>query len=149
MIRFTPRKRGSTWSAVNIARVAELERQGRMQAAGLKAFAARTEAKSAIYSYEQRKAAAFDEASEQRFRRNAEAWKFFAAQPPSYRRTATWWVLSAKRAGTREKRLATLIADSAAARTLKQLTRDKAAALLPKKASRTQKSPARTKRPGI
>jgi uncharacterized protein YdeI (YjbR/CyaY-like superfamily) len=127
MIRFTPRKRGSTWSAVNIARVAELQREGRMQAAGLAAFAARTEAKSAIYAYEQRKGAAFDEASEQRFRADAKAWEFFATQPPWYRRTATWWVISAKRPETREKRLATLIADSAAGRTLKQLTRDKPA----------------------
>ena len=115
-IRFTPRKRGSNWSAINIARVAELTRAGRMQAAGLKAFEARVEAKSAIYSYEQRRTAAFDEADEQQFRAQAKAWKFFQAQPPGYRRLATWWATSAKRAATRQKRLTTLIADSAAGR---------------------------------
>jgi uncharacterized protein YdeI (YjbR/CyaY-like superfamily) len=123
-IRFTPRKRGSTWSAVNIARVAELQRAGRMQPAGLAAFAARTEAKSAIYAYEQRTNAKLDEPSEAEFRKNPGAWEFFKQQPPWYRRTACWWVISAKKPETRAKRLATLIADSAECRTLKHLTRD-------------------------
>ncbi|CAN5737648.1 YdeI/OmpD-associated family protein [soil metagenome] len=124
VIRFTPRKTTSTWSAVNIARVAELTRQGRMQPAGQVAFARRTEAKSGIYAYEQRKTAALDAAAERKFRACRKAWEFFQAQPPWYRRTATWWVISAKREETRQKRLATLIEDSAAGRTLGQLTRN-------------------------
>lgn len=123
MIRFTPRQRGSTWSAVNIARVAELARAGRMQPGGLAAFAGRLEAKSAIYAYEQRAGAVFDEASEQEFRKHASGWKFFQTQPAWYRRTTTWWVISAKKPGTRQKRLATLIADSEAGRTVHQHTR--------------------------
>ena len=115
-IRFTPRKKDSSWSAINIARVAELTRAGRMQPMGLQAFEARVETKSAIYSYEQRRTAAFDEAEEKQFGAHAKAWKFFQAQPPGYRRTATWWVISAKRATTRQKRLAKLIEDSAAGR---------------------------------
>jgi uncharacterized protein YdeI (YjbR/CyaY-like superfamily) len=122
-IRFTPRKPTSTWSAINIKRVEELTRRGLMQPAGVSAFEARSEAKSAIYAYEQRHAAKLTAEQERRFRANKRAWAFFEAQPPWYRRTATWWVVSAKRADTRARRLDTLIEDSAAGRTIKHLTR--------------------------
>ncbi len=111
--RFTPRKARSTWSAVNIARVAELTAQGRMQPAGLAAFAQRSEDRSGIYSHEQRRDLALSAADEERFRANPAAWAFFQAQPPSYRHGALHWVLSAKQETTRQKRLATLIDDSA------------------------------------
>ena len=123
VIRFTPRKARSIWSAVNIGRVAELAREGRMQPAGIAAFKRRADDKSAIYSYEQRKRAAFDEAAERQFRANAKAWEFFQAQPPWYRKTATYTVISAKREETRQKRLAALIADSAAGRRIRELDR--------------------------
>jgi len=122
-IRFTPRKRRSTWSAVNIERVKELTQMGRMRPAGLKAFAERTEAKSGIYAYEQKNNAALDAAYEQRFRANKAAWDFFQSQAAGYRKTAIWWVISAKREETRLKRLATLIEDSANGRTIAPLTR--------------------------
>jgi uncharacterized protein YdeI (YjbR/CyaY-like superfamily) len=122
-IRFTPRQARSTWSAVNIKRVQELTAQGRMHPAGLTAFAARSDANSAIYAYEQRHTATLDPIEEQQFQANRPAWAFFQAQPPSYRRTALYWVVSAKRAETRQKRLATLIEDSAQSRTLRHLTR--------------------------
>lgn len=112
MIRFTPRKPTSNWSAVNIKRVAVLTKEGRMQAAGIEAFRNRAEEKSGIYAYEQRKTAALDEEFEAQFRANDVAWKFFEAQPPSYRTTMIWWVVSAKREETRRKRLARLIDDS-------------------------------------
>ena len=114
--RITPRKPRSTWSAVNIARARELIRLGRMHAAGLKAFERRTDERSAIYSYEQRKAARLDPAAERTFRANKKAWTFFQAQAPSYQRTAIWWVVSAKREETRQRRVATLIGDSARGR---------------------------------
>jgi uncharacterized protein YdeI (YjbR/CyaY-like superfamily) len=122
-IRFTPRKSTSTWSAVNIARVAELTKERRMKPAGLAAFEQRSEAKSGIYAYEQRENATFTPAEEKRFRANAKAWKFFQAQPAGYRKTTTWWVVSAKRDETRVKRLATLIEDSAAGLPIAQLDR--------------------------
>ena len=122
-IRFTPRKPRSTWSAVNINRVAELTQTGRMYPAGLKAFAERTEDKSVIYSYEQRKLAELDPAAEQQFRANQAAWEFFQTQPAGYRNTAIWWVVSAKQEATRQSRLAKLIEDSEYGRTLPQLTR--------------------------
>ncbi len=93
--RFTPRKTKSTWSAVNIRRVGELQQLGRMAAPGLKAFAGRDEQKAKQYSYE-RSTCELGSAYEQMFRRNAKAWQFFQAQPPGYRRTATWWVTSAE-----------------------------------------------------
>ena len=120
-IRFTPRKTTSTWSAVNIARVAELEKQGRMRPGGLNAFAARAEAKSGIYAYENRKSAVLDKASELQFRSHPKAWEFFQQQPAGYRTTAAWWVISAKQEATRQKRLRTLMADSAAGRRIGQL----------------------------
>jgi uncharacterized protein YdeI (YjbR/CyaY-like superfamily) len=122
-IRFTPRRKGSTWSNNNLRRVEELERLGFMHQAGRDAHAARSAAKSGIYSYEQRKDARLPATFEVRFKRSRKAWTFFQAQPAWYRRTATWWVVSAKKEGTRERRLATLIADSAAGRTIRQLTR--------------------------
>jgi uncharacterized protein YdeI (YjbR/CyaY-like superfamily) len=115
-IRFTPRRPGSTWSKVNLNRVEELEVLGLMQPAGRAAHGARTAAKSGIYAYEQRAEARFTPEQERAFRRNRKAWAYFQAEAPWYRRTATYWVVSAKREETRAKRLATLIADSAAGR---------------------------------
>jgi uncharacterized protein YdeI (YjbR/CyaY-like superfamily) len=119
--RFTPRNTWSTWSAVNIKRVQELIAQGRMRPAGLKAFAARVEESSGIYSYEQRDAAQLGDAYERQFRANHAAWDFFQAQPPSYRKTAIWWVVSAKKEETRQRRLTALIGDSAAWRRIASL----------------------------
>ena len=112
-IRFTPRKARSTWSAINIKRVAELTKLGRMQPAGMEAFARRQETKSQIYSYEQRVEATLDDEFQRQFRANRRAWEWFQTQPTWYRRTATYWVMTAKKEETRRKRLATLIADSA------------------------------------
>ncbi len=116
-IRFTPRKPGSIWSAVNIKRVGELEALGQMLPSGRAAFAARAEERSRVYSFEQPDAALSGEHAAQ-FQANEAAWRWFAAQPAGYRKQAIWWVTSAKREETRAKRLATLIADSAAGRRL-------------------------------
>ncbi len=122
-IRFTPRRSRSIWSAVNIKRADELIELGRMTPAGLAAFEARTDDRSAVYSHEQRRAAKLEPEQEQRFKADAGAWEWFQGQAPSYRRAALHWVTSAKRAETRERRLAALIEDSAAGRTVKPLTR--------------------------
>jgi uncharacterized protein YdeI (YjbR/CyaY-like superfamily) len=111
MIRFTPRKPVSTWSAVNIKRVNELIEQGLMMPRGLKAFEARKENRSGIYSYEQRPADLPD-IYLKRMRRNRAAAAFFSAQAPSYRKKVIWWVVSAKQEATRLRRLEQLIADS-------------------------------------
>lgn len=125
-IRFTPRKKKSTWSAVNIARVAELTKLGRMQPAGLKAFDAREESNSRIYAYENRDKISLDPAMEERFRANEKAWNFFQAQPPGYRKTAVFYVMSAKQDATRQRRLDQLIADSAAGNRIAQFVSPKA-----------------------
>jgi uncharacterized protein YdeI (YjbR/CyaY-like superfamily) len=111
MIRFTPRKAKSIWSTVNIKRAGELIEAGLMKPAGQKAFDERTADKSEIYAYEQ-KNVALDPAYEKQFRENATAWANFAKMPPSYKKPALWWVMSAKKEETRLSRLATLIADS-------------------------------------
>jgi len=113
MIRFTPRRAGSIWSAVNVRRVAELTKRRRMRAAGVRAFKARSAAKTAVYSFEQRKNPRLPPAYAKRFKANAGAWRFFTSQAPWYQRTMTWWVISAKQEPTRLKRLARLIDDSA------------------------------------
>ncbi len=115
-VRFTPRKPTSNWSAVNIGRVEVLTREGRMQPAGLRAFARRVPEKSAVYAYEQAEATAFDAATEKRFRTAKAAWTFFQNQPPFYRKLVTRWIMNAKRAETRASRLEKLIAASAAGR---------------------------------
>jgi uncharacterized protein YdeI (YjbR/CyaY-like superfamily) len=121
--RFTPRRPQSNWSAINIAKVGELRAAGRMTPAGEAAFAARREDRSAVYSYERRHEAVFDAEQAATFRGNEAAWTWFDAQSPSYRRTATHWVLSAKRPETRAKRLATLIECSAEGRRVPPLAR--------------------------
>jgi uncharacterized protein YdeI (YjbR/CyaY-like superfamily) len=110
--RFTPRRPGSNWSQVNIRRVEELRAQGRMLPAGEAVFAARKEDKSGQYSYENRPQD-LGEPYEEQFRAHPAAWEFYAAQPPSYHRSASWWVLSAKQEVTRQRRLAALIEASA------------------------------------
>jgi uncharacterized protein YdeI (YjbR/CyaY-like superfamily) len=121
-IRFTPRKPGSNWSLRNVRHVEELIREGRMAPAGLAAFEARTPDRTGVYSFEQRHSARLEAAQEKQFRANSGAWEFFESQPPSYRMTAVYWVVSAKREETRSRRLAQLIEDSAAGRRLAQLT---------------------------
>jgi uncharacterized protein YdeI (YjbR/CyaY-like superfamily) len=120
-IRFTPRRPKSTWSAINISRMKELARERRIYPAGAKAFARRLPAKSGIYAYENRQSAVLSAPAKRKFRSNGSAWKWFQEQAPSYRQTAIWWVISARRVETREKRLATLIGDSAAKRKIAQL----------------------------
>ena len=112
-IRFTPRRTRSTWSLINVNRVKELIAQKLMIRAGLESFAARPKKRTGIYAYENRPTE-LDEACAKTFRRDPAAWAFFRAQPPSYRKLASWWVTSAKKEETRQKRLARLIADSAA-----------------------------------
>ena len=123
MNRITPRKPNSNWSAVNVRRVEELTRQRRMRAAGLKAFRERREDKTATYSYEQRHQAKLDPLQERRFRSKKQAWEWFQTQPKGYRTTAVYWVMSAKRPETRERRLDTLIEDSAKGRMVPPLRR--------------------------
>lgn len=120
--RFTPRRLGSTWSAVNLKKVADLKENGLMTPAGLAAYEARRPEKTQRYSYDGRDIP-FDEASEERFRSNPGAWAFFQCQAPGYRRTAGFWVMGAKREETRRSRLAQLIEDSANGRWIKQLNR--------------------------
>jgi len=122
-IRFTPRKPGSTWSRVNIRVAQELIAGGRMRAAGRRAFDARRADKSGTYAFEQLTTPELDAAAEAEFRRAPEAWRFFQAQPPGYRRTVTWWVVSAKRPETRARRLTAVIEDSAAGRRIGLLRR--------------------------
>jgi uncharacterized protein YdeI (YjbR/CyaY-like superfamily) len=112
-IRFTPRKPTSIWSAINIERVRVLSAQGRMQPAGLAAFARRVEKKSRIYSYEQTGLAELSAQEQRAFKRNRAAWAFFEAQPPGYRKQMLWRIASAKQPATRERRLAALIGASA------------------------------------
>jgi uncharacterized protein YdeI (YjbR/CyaY-like superfamily) len=123
VIRFTPRRPKSIWSAINIKRVAELTTLGLMRSKGVQAFEKRTGKRSEIYAYEQRKGAKLSVTYEKQFRANTTAWKFLQTRPPWYRRTATWWVISAKKEETRVKRLAQLIDDCAHERTLAQLKR--------------------------
>ena len=118
-IRFTPRRRGSIWSAINIKRAKELARQKQMRPTGLKAFAARIENKSGIYSYEQRKTD-LEEPYAKLLKKNKEAWNFFEKQSPSYRKIIGWWIISAKKEETRMARLAKLISESAKGKRLLQ-----------------------------
>ncbi|MEX0697954.1 MAG: YdeI/OmpD-associated family protein [Dongiaceae bacterium] len=120
-IRFSPRKARSIWSQVNIRRIEELKAAGLVHPAGLAAYERRTEKLQNRYSHENPDVA-LSAAYEKAFRANRTAWANFGKMPPSYRRPAIWWVMSAKQETTRERRLKTLIADSAAGRRVRHLT---------------------------
>lgn len=123
VIRFTPRKPSSTWSAVNIAKMAVLLAECRVLPAGLSAYEKRSEKKSGTYSYEQRESAKLDAVQERQFRAHRAAWEYFEAQAPWYRRTVTHWVASAKREETRQRRLAALIDCCASGQSIPALAR--------------------------
>ena len=118
--RFTPRKPKSNWSRINIQHVERLKKAGRMTPAGLEAYAAREPQRSGVYSFENapRKLA---EADEKQFNADKTAWEFFQQQPPGYQRLAIWWVVNAKKPGTRARRLRQLIAESRKAHRLGQV----------------------------
>lgn len=119
-IRFTPRKKSSIWSAVNIKRVEELIAEGRMQPAGIAAFESRRDDRSRVYSFEVGEQQLPPEL-EALFRAEPSAWEFFQAQPPSYRQPAIWWVVSAKQEATMLRRFERLLADSAEGKRLHHL----------------------------
>ena len=119
--RFTPRRKSSIWSAVNVAKVAELRAAGRMRSAGEAAFALRRDDRTAIYSFEQARDPELAPDEAERFQANEAAWAWFSAKAPSFRKQALHWVISAKKPETRERRLMTLIEDSAACRPIKQM----------------------------
>ncbi|HYV47430.1 MAG TPA: YdeI/OmpD-associated family protein [Myxococcaceae bacterium] len=108
-IRFSPRKPGSIWSGVNIKRAGELIAGGRMKPAGLKAFEARDEKKSRSV-YEAYKTTPLGKAEEHQLRANGKAWAYWEAVRPSYRKSASHWVMTAKKEETRRRRLEQLVA---------------------------------------
>jgi len=112
-IRFTPRRPGSIWSTRNIETAEQLIATGRMEPPGQAAFDRRKEDKVRRYSFEQGKVTLGEE-FEARFQEHPKGWEFFQDQAPSYQRTITWWVISAKRRATQERRLAKLIQASEA-----------------------------------
>jgi uncharacterized protein YdeI (YjbR/CyaY-like superfamily) len=120
-IRFTRRRKNSIWSNVNIRHIERLTAEGRMSAPGLAAYSLRTPERSGVYSFE-RETAHLEPAMKQRFMKNRQAWKFYEAQPPYYRRITAFWIVGAKKDETRERRLAQLIELSAQGKRLPQLT---------------------------
>ena len=122
--RFTPRRARSIWSAVNTRRAGELVELGRMAEPGLRAFKQRDPALTNRYSFEQR-SAGLDAPYERTFKKDTAAWKFFAAQPPGYRRMASWYVMSAKKDETRQRRLERLMEISREGRRLEPMTPSK------------------------
>ena len=123
-IRFTPRRKRSIWSAVNIKRAQELIDQRLMRAPGLKAFEARNDNRSGIYAYEQRSASLPAE-YEKILKKNKAAWKFLQEQPPYYRKLVSWYVTSARKEETRIKRLNAVIEQSANHQRIGQFSPDK------------------------
>jgi uncharacterized protein YdeI (YjbR/CyaY-like superfamily) len=114
-IRFTPRRRTSSWSAVNIAKIADLTAAGRMHPAGLHAFEARDRRKDAIYSHEQPLAELPTDMRE-RLEADEAAHAYWLSRTASFRRQATYWIVSAKRPETRERRFAALLSNATAGR---------------------------------
>lgn len=114
-VRYTPRRKGSKWSAVNIRLIAQLDAQGRLAPAGRATFEARPHKTGPLaQGYKaQKKIGALDPARLTVFKKNNAAWTYYAAQPPSYQKATAWWVMQAKQEETRDRRLAKLIKFSA------------------------------------
>jgi uncharacterized protein YdeI (YjbR/CyaY-like superfamily) len=110
MNRFTPRRPGSKWSAINVKKVKQLQKLGLMHPAGLKRFHERKD--HAGYSYEQRDSILMDSKFEKQFRSHKKAWEFFQKQPPWYKKVSVYWIMSAKQEETRVRRLRKLIETS-------------------------------------
>jgi len=121
--RFTPRKKGSTWSAVNIGKVKGLLKSGRMHEAGLAVFKNRDKSNTNQYSFEQ-KEIKLTPKLEKIFKANKKAWGYYSKSPPGYKQTSAWLVISAKQEATKMKRLERLIADSEAGLRIKELRRN-------------------------
>jgi uncharacterized protein YdeI (YjbR/CyaY-like superfamily) len=117
-IRFTPRRKGSIWSTVNVERFEALKAAGLMTPAGERAYE-ENKHKTGVYSYEKPLASLTAE-EEQLFRKNKAAWADWEKRPPGYRKTVLGWITSAKRPETRAKRLTDVIAVSAEVRRLPQ-----------------------------
>lgn len=137
-IRFTRRRPTSIWSAINVAKIEKLTAAGKMYPAGERAFALRTPERTGVYSFERAEEALLTAAELRDFKKNKQAWAFFETQAPSYKRIALHWVVSAKRAETRTRRLELLVEDSGAGRRLKHLT--------PAPRTKTPRSPKRRAR---
>ncbi len=118
-VRFTPRRAGSIWSAVNLAKVETLIAVGRMQPAGLKVWQSRDPARERVYSFEQAEAAELAPGERAQFEAEAAAWRYFESTPPGYRKTLLHWIVTAKKPETRARRLAELIGASAEQRRLR------------------------------
>jgi uncharacterized protein YdeI (YjbR/CyaY-like superfamily) len=103
-IRFTPRKKSSIWSVINIKKVEQLTKAGLMTEAGKKAFELKSEERSGIYSHE-KEAYILDPELEKQFKANKSAWDFFEKQAPSYKRVVIHVIMSAKQEKTRLSRL--------------------------------------------
>ena len=119
-IRFTARRPKSVWSLINVRHVERLKKLGKMEKPGLKAYQAREQHRTGIYSFEQKRPG-LTAKQEKIFRTNRAAWKFYSEQAPWYQRVTGHWVGSAKHEETQQRRLAELIADSAAGRRINRL----------------------------
>lgn len=111
--RFSPRKKKTYWSAVNVAKAEALIAAGFMHESGLKVFEERDLTENPKYSFEQPIDPELDAAMIETFKANPEAWVFFERQSPSYKKRLSWWVISAKKQETQLRRLESLIAASA------------------------------------
>ena len=119
-IRFTPRRPGSNWSAINVAKAEVLISQGRMRPPGLLAYSHRPDVRTGVYSSEQETTPAFTAHERACFKGSPAAWQFFNGTPPSYRRAVVHWLASSKHPATRARRLSRLIESCAAGRRLQQ-----------------------------
>ncbi len=118
LIRFTPRRKNSIWSLVNVTKVEQLTALGRMQPAGIAAFEARCSSKTGVYSFEQAQPVTLADAELRVFKKDRAAWRYFESTPASYRTVMTHWVGRAKQPATRARRLAQLIEACAAGQRL-------------------------------
>ncbi len=107
-IRFTPRRKTSNWSAINIQKMNDLINSGLMTADGQRAFDDRVEHRSKIYSYEN-EPVQLDSEYETLFKANTIAWNFFNKQAPSYKKLMIHWIMNAKQEKTRISRLEKII----------------------------------------
>ncbi|HNQ13621.1 MAG TPA: YdeI/OmpD-associated family protein [Bacteroidia bacterium] len=115
--RFTPRRRNSNWSDINIKKVKDLTKAGQMKEAGLQAFEMRKKIKLTNDGSKNGKFV-LDKDLQSRFKKQKLAWDFFNDQPLSYKKMMMRWIMSARQVKTRLSRLEMIVAESKECRRL-------------------------------
>jgi uncharacterized protein YdeI (YjbR/CyaY-like superfamily) len=105
MQKYTPRKKNSVWSELNVKRCEKMIKTGKMTDAGLNLIEQAKKNGKWQLAYSSKKTYEMDKAFESALKKNKIVWENFNNFAPSYRNNYLAWVASAKREETKNKRI--------------------------------------------